>query len=466
MARALVTFCVCSIFAWSVSASYSRESKVKGDTGRFEKWFVREWNAFAAYHPQATEKYTFVNRLNDLCEIKVNRSGCWETRGKFQHSVVLDTGNIYGKQLFLDCMPQSCEADEFIYHEAITHPVLVAHPNPRTVLIAGGGEGGTAREILRHQTVEKVVMVDLDPDLVKVSEEHLPYWGGVRADPRFTLIEGDAVAYMNHTDKDLVFDVVIFDLPDAVKDTAFLYSSEVLKLAKSRMAPNGVFGTHSGGNVCIPEEEELYGYPGEPCRFMPRLFNTLKDIWEHATVAASPMALWQEFHGFMYASDGRVPHKISAIETDKIMRGRLIAPGSESHPNLKGELRYYGGMTHAHMHKLPKFYLDYFQTVTEILTPEMIKESFSDSETNHEGLSEMKICACDPKECLFHNGVRGPLKRESDVYETDDDETILSRVSARKKAESDDEDDKDDKDDKDKKDEQDEMNEKKEKDEV
>ena len=103
---------------------------------------------------------------------------------------------MYGKQLFLDCMPQSSEADEFIYHEALVHPAMLAHPNPKRILIAGGGEGGTAREVLRHRTVEQLVMVDLDPKLVELSKAHLPYWDGVQEDPRFELVQGDAIAWM------------------------------------------------------------------------------------------------------------------------------------------------------------------------------------------------------------------------------------------------------------------------------
>ncbi len=64
--------------------------------------------------------------------------------------------------LLLDGKSQSAEADEFVYHELLVHLALLLHPNPRTVFIAGGGEGATAREALRHKSVEKVVMVDID----------------------------------------------------------------------------------------------------------------------------------------------------------------------------------------------------------------------------------------------------------------------------------------------------------------
>jgi len=341
---------------------------------------------------------------------------------------VLDTGNIYGKQLFLDCMPQSSEADEFIYHEALVQPALTAHPNPKRVFIAGGGEGGTAREILRHHSVKEVVMVDLDPALVEVTEKHLPYWQGVKADPRFKLIVGDAIAWMKEfvkSGQQDKFDIVIFDLPDAVKDTAWLYSSDIFKLMRQIMADGAIFGTHSGGNVCIPHDEELSGYPGEPCNFIPRMHNTFKQLWNRSSIAVSPMPLWQEFHGFMFATNATPPHELSGREVDQRLQSKLAPAGTESHPNLKGQLRYYSGMTHSNMFFMQPFYKTFIQSVPETLTPEMIEKSFKNSKANDEGLSEMKICRCDPTLCVYHNGLKGPLMRESDVYETDGDDVSV-----------------------------------------
>src|SRR4028119_1295474 len=84
---------------------------------------------------------------------------------RFQHVEIVET-RPYGLALFLDGAPQSALADEFVYHEALVHPALLAHPEPRRVMIAGGGEGATLREVLRHPSVERATMVDIDGELV------------------------------------------------------------------------------------------------------------------------------------------------------------------------------------------------------------------------------------------------------------------------------------------------------------
>lgn len=177
--------------------------------------------------------------------------------------------------------------------------------------------------------------------------------------------------------------------------------------------------------MCIPHDEELSGYPGEPCNFIPRMHNTFKSLWKHASIAVSPMPLWQEFHGFMFATNATPPHQLAGRVIDQRLNARLAPAGTESHPNLRGQLRYYSGMAHSNMFFMQPFYKKFIQTVPETLTPKMIEESFKNSKANDEGLSEMKICRCDPSLCVYHNGLKGPLMRESDVYETDGDDVAV-----------------------------------------
>jgi spermidine synthase len=93
--------------------------------------------------------------------------------------------SLWGMALILDGRLQSAELDEFVYHEALVHPALVAHPDPRRVLVMGGGEGATLREVLRHRPVSRAVMVDLDGELVEVCRRHLPsFHEGAFDDPR------------------------------------------------------------------------------------------------------------------------------------------------------------------------------------------------------------------------------------------------------------------------------------------
>src|SRR5919201_2788966 len=103
------------------------------------------------------------------------RSCLFMGRTAFQNVTILDTHD-YGKMLIIDDQPQSAEEDEYIYHEALVHPAMMTHPDPRRVLIIGGGEGATLREVLRYGSVECATMVDIDGELIALCKEHLEDW--------------------------------------------------------------------------------------------------------------------------------------------------------------------------------------------------------------------------------------------------------------------------------------------------
>ena len=92
-----------------------------------------------------------------------------EGQTPFQHVMIID-GECFGRALILDGKTQSTELDEFVYHEGLVHPAMVSHRNPKNVLIVGGGEGATAREVLKYRDVEEVTMVDIDKKLVEVCQ--------------------------------------------------------------------------------------------------------------------------------------------------------------------------------------------------------------------------------------------------------------------------------------------------------
>ena len=150
--------------------------------------------------------------------------------------------------LLLDGKAQSAEADEHVYHEMLVHPALVAHGDPRRVFIAGGGEGATAREVLRHASVERLLMVDIDRVVCDFCEEHLPANKAAFADPRLELVCDDAAAQLRAA-PDGAFDVIIGDLADPVSGGPCfqLYTREFYEnVVKKKLAPGGVFVTQSG----------------------------------------------------------------------------------------------------------------------------------------------------------------------------------------------------------------------------
>jgi spermidine synthase len=139
----------------------------------------------------------------------------------YQSIQVVET--YYGMTLLIDGKTQSSKFDEFVYHESLVHPSLLQSAllsndeGPTTVFIGGGGELATAREVLRHKSVKRVVMVDLDGDVIEVCKKYLPEWGGekVATDPRLELIVGDAYAYLMNTEE--TFDVIIMDISDPIE---------------------------------------------------------------------------------------------------------------------------------------------------------------------------------------------------------------------------------------------------------
>lgn len=168
-------------------------------------------------------------------------------KSQYQEVDLVDTPT-WGKVLLLDGKMQSTEADEQVYHELLVHPPLLHHPNPKRVFIMGGGEGATAREILRHPSVEQVVMVDIDKVVTDFCSQHLERNVAAFADPRLRLINDDARTQLEAAD-DASFDVIIGDLADPLDGGPCyqLYTQEFYRgVVLKKLAPGGIFITQSG----------------------------------------------------------------------------------------------------------------------------------------------------------------------------------------------------------------------------
>jgi spermidine synthase len=162
-------------------------------------------------------------------------------RTPFQSVAVLRTP-VFGKILVLDGDTQSSQADEKIYHESLVHPAMAAVDDRSEVLILGGGEGATLREVLRDPSVRRCTMVDIDGQVVKLSKIYLPEWSdGAFEDPRARVIIGDAVRFLEHdTDH---YGIVISDLTEPLPDSPSfsLFNGDVFRAVKARLAPGGVY---------------------------------------------------------------------------------------------------------------------------------------------------------------------------------------------------------------------------------
>lgn len=184
-------------------------------------------------------------------------------RSRYQEIVIAEVEE-FGKSLILDGYLQSSIADEFIYHECLVHPALLTHPAPRRVLIVGGGEGATLREVLKHPSVEKVTMVDIDEDVVKLSSEFLPEMhGGSFSDPRAEIVIEDGKEYIRRTTNK--FDVVILDLTDPYSSDIAkeLYTKEFYERIRDALGDDGIMVTQAGSRFFF---RELYDTIAEAVR--------------------------------------------------------------------------------------------------------------------------------------------------------------------------------------------------------
>ncbi|QNO13584.1 polyamine aminopropyltransferase [Alkalicella caledoniensis] len=145
----------------------------------------------------------------------------------------------FGRALILDGIIQTTVYDEFIYHEMIAHIPLCIHPNPKKVLVIGGGDGGTVREVLKHESVEKVDLVEIDKEVVDAARKYLPELAGCLEDPRVTVQNVDGFKFVQ--EKTSYYDVVIIDSSDPIGPAVGLFAKSFYKSVHKILKEDGLF---------------------------------------------------------------------------------------------------------------------------------------------------------------------------------------------------------------------------------
>ena len=253
-------------------------------------------------------------------------------RTQFQSVEIIESGGL-GRCLILDGKIQSSEWDEFIYHEALVHPPMIAHLRPERVFIAGGGEGATLREVLAHSSVKRVVMVDIDEEVIDICRRLLPSWHqGSFEDSRLELRFVDARKYLEEcVDMGEKFDVVILDLPEPIEGgpAYLLHTTEFYQVVREKLAPDGILSLQAGAS----------SWGNHRC--FTTIINTLKAVFPlvfpYDTFIPSYGGTW----GFALASPKLSPPTAAEVE-------RRIAP------RITGGLRFYDGIAHQGLFSLPK----------------------------------------------------------------------------------------------------------------
>jgi len=170
-----------------------------------------------------------------------------------QQELVIFDNPTFGRMMTLDGATQVTTADEFIYHEMMTHVPVLAHGSVKSLLIIGGGDGGILREAARHKSIKNLTMVEIDPAVTEFSKKHLPMVSaGAFDDPRLDLIFEDGTKFVAETEKR--FDVIIVDSTDPVGPGAVLFEEEFYRNAKRCLTEGGILVTQNGVPFLQPDE--------------------------------------------------------------------------------------------------------------------------------------------------------------------------------------------------------------------
>lgn len=262
----------------------------------------------------------------------------------FQHIEVIEFGD-YGRSLVLDGKVQSTERDEFIYHEALVHPALLTHPTPTRVLVVGGGEGATLRETLRHRSVRRAVMVDVDQEVLEISRKFLPeFHAGAFEDPRTEIVIEDARHWLEtHED---VFDAIIIDLSDPIEEGPCyrLYTREFYRLLTTRLSPDGVIALQAGTVAA----HDLLNFTAIN-RTLKTAFPT---VWPYTAAVPCFGLPW----GFQVASKERLSQPYSAGDYEDRIANRIT-----------GSLKYLTGALCAAQFVLPKHLLSRMESESRVI---------------------------------------------------------------------------------------------------
>jgi spermidine synthase len=255
-----------------------------------------------------------------------------DSRSEFQHVEIHDTPQ-FGKLFRLDGCFMTSERDEFHYHENLIHPALTAHPSPKSVLIIGGGDGGSSEEALKHPSVEKVTLVELDAQVIEVAKTHLQkVHNGVFDNPKLQLVIADGLKFIAGTTEK--YDLIVLDLPDPIGPAAALYEAAFFADCKRALAAGGAMTLHMGSPVSRPEHVRgIY----------QRLAAEFAIVRPYVMFIPLYGALWS----MAACSDTLDPLAVTAAEIDK----RIARRGLE-------HLQYYNGATHHAVFALPNFVRD------------------------------------------------------------------------------------------------------------
>jgi len=176
---------------------------------------------------------------------------------EFQTIDIIDT-EAFGRMLLLDGLVMTSEKDEFFYHEMISHIPILHHPDPKSILVIGGGDGGTVREVLKHKSVEEVVLCEIDGLVIDACKKYLPSIAGKLDDPKVDIQVRDGIEYIAQQKNQ--FDIILVDSTDPMGPGEGLFTEEFYKNVNAALKPGGIMAAQSESPVANKREMGLM-YP-------------------------------------------------------------------------------------------------------------------------------------------------------------------------------------------------------------
>ena len=250
-------------------------------------------------------------------------------RSPYQAVEVHDSA-AFGRLFRLDGHFMTSEKDEFFYHENLVHLAGVTHPAPGRALIVGGGDGGSAEELLKYPSMRKVTLAEIDVAVVDIARKYLgTVHKGAFDDPRLDLRIGDGFAYLRESADS--YDLIVLDLTDPGGPSLDLYTPEFYRACAARLAPLGAMTLHLASPVAHPE-------------LIRQTLTGLRSAFAIVTPYLVSVPLYGGLWMMACCSATLDPRRLSAPEVDRRVAQRGL-----------GDLRYYNGEMHRAALALPNF---------------------------------------------------------------------------------------------------------------
>lgn len=240
----------------------------------------------------------------------------------FQVIDIVETA-YFGRMLLLDGLVMTTERDEFVYHEMIAHLPMLCHPQPRRVLVIGGGDGGTVREVLRHASVEHITLCEIDGAVVDACRSFLPSIAGQLDDPRVHIEIRDGIALMAEQAQAIAdgaaegFDVILIDSTDPMGPGEGLFTETFYQHARQCLTPGGVMANQTESPVAHAREQALI------YNLLGRVFPHVSPYW--AVIPTYPGALWTWALCARDAHDPPPRDRLAALPANAPLQARVSA---------------------------------------------------------------------------------------------------------------------------------------------